>query len=319
MFVLNCKIVFEGKRRWELTSVKNIRIERNADSMMDWCEIELPSKIRWDRKNECPLETMDKVKVYLGYGSELELAFVGYVIKLYNLETLKIFIGNEMYRLQSKPMERGSHKAERFDGLMKRITEEKNIRIDEKISIGDFYENGMSVGSFFDNLLKRHFIRTYYIIENEGNTLCFGRLYNANIKAVYDMEKNVIKNQLNRNRAIQEGFELNCVSINNTNEKIKIVKYIGVPPYAKKVFQYRNLKQDELEEELNRKSFEYFFKTYSGNITVFGGRLLEKFDLIGLKENGNKIGIYEVQKNIITFGINGYRQQITIGNEKRQI
>lgn len=318
MLVLNCRIEFEGERSWTLTHIKNIKIERNADAIMDWCEIELSSHIKWDMKRECPLKREDKVKVYLGYGDELELAFKGYVINLYVLDTLKIFCGNEMFKVQRKDMEIGSHKSEDFTSLIKRITGERNVRIDEKISIGEFYENGTTVGSFFDNLLKRHFIRAYYIQAREDAILCCGRLENENIKAVYDIERNVIKNGLNRNRAIQEGFELTCVSVSNTNEKTQVVNYIGVPPYTKKIFRYRNLTEVELEDELKRKAFEFYFRTYSGTITVFGGRLVEKYDLIGIKENGEKRGIYEVQKNVITFGINGYRQTITIGNEKKE-
>lgn len=319
MLVLNCRIEFKGKQSWTLNFVKNIIIERNADSMMDWCEIELPSKVKWDQKRDCPLKREDKVSVWLGYGEELELAFSGYVINIYNLETLKIFCGNEMYKLQRKEMERGSHKSESFKSLCKRLTGENNIRIDENISIGDFYENGTTLGSFFDNLLKRHYIRAYFIIESGKSMLCFGRLENRHIKAVYDIERNVIKNGLTRNRAIQEGFELNFVSISNTNEKTQVINYIGVPPYTKKIFRYRNLSQRELENELKRKAKEYYFRTYSGTITVFGGKLIEKYDLIGLKENGEKRGIYEVQKNLITFGLNGYRQIITLGNEKKEI
>lgn len=318
MFVLNCKIEFEGERRWTLKHVKNIKIERNSESLMDWCEVELPSKIRWDQKRDCPLKREDKVTIWIGYGNDLEVAFKGYVINIYQLETLKIFCGNEMYKLQRKEMERGSHKCESFEALCKRITGETNLRIDENISIGEFYENGTTLGSFFDNLINRHYIRAYYVMDNNQSVLCFGRLNNTEIKAVYDIERNVIKNGLTRNRAIQEGFELNFVSVSNTNEKIQVINYIGVPPYTKKIFRYRNLTQDELENELKRKAKEYYFRMYSGTLTVFGGRLIEKFDLVGIKENGEKRGVYEVVKNIITFGINGYRQTITIGNEKEE-
>lgn len=319
MLVLNCRIEFEGGRKWTLTNVINIRIERNADSMMDWCEIELPSRLRWDRKRECPLQREDRVKIWLGYGEELEVAFQGYVINLYDLDRLIIYCGNEMFKTQRKEMERGTHRSEGFNDLVRRITNERDIRIDEEIRIGEFYENGTTLGSFFDNLLKRHFIRSYYINSSNQQTLCFGRLINNKISAVYDIERNVIKNGLTRNRSIQQGFELNVVSISNTNEKISDIHYIGVPPYTKKIINYRNLNENELRNEATRIAYEFYFRKYSGTITVFGGHLLEKYDLIGIKENGEKRGVYEVQKNVITFGLNGFRQTITLGNERRDI
>lgn len=318
MFVLNCRIEFKGERNWTLTKIANVKIERNADSMMDWCEIELSSKIKWDQKRQCPLKRTDKVCVWLGYGEDLELAFQGYVINIYNMEALKIFCGNEMYKLLSIAMDRGSYKSENFECLCKRVTSENNIRIDEDISIGDFYHSGLTVGSFFDTLFKLHFIRAYYLLENGKETLCFGRLKNDEIKAVYDIERNVIKNGLMQNRAINNGFELDFVSVSSTNEKILLRRYFGVPPFTRKIFRYRNLTKEELENELLRKAKEFYFRRFRGSITVFGGHLVEKYDLIAIKENGLKRGVYEVLKNVITFGLKGYRQTITIGNEKKQ-
>lgn len=318
MLVLNCRIEFKGKRSWSLTQVKNIKIERNTDSLMDWCEIELPSKIKWDEKRECPIKRGDSVKIWLGYNEELELAFRGVVINTYNLETLKIFCGNDMYMLSRKAMERGSHRVQDFIGFIKKITGESNIRIDEKINIGEVYENGASVGAFFDTLYRKYNIRAYYILVEDHSKLCFGRIKNSKIKAVYDVEKHVIKNNLTINRAIEEGIEINLISISNTNEKIVRIDYIGVPPFTKKFYRYRNLTEDELKAESDRIHKEYLIRTYAGSITVFGGRLIEKYDLIGLKENGKRIGIYEVVKNVITFGLKGFRQTITIGNEKKE-
>ncbi|MBD5301593.1 MAG: hypothetical protein HDS16_01115 [Bacteroides sp.] len=319
MLVLNCRIEFEGGRIWTLSNVINIRIERNADSMMDWCEIELPSRLRWDRKRECPLKRGDRVKIWLGYGEEIEVAFIGYVSSVYDLERLKIYCGNEMYNTESKPMERGTYRSVNLKDIVRRICNERDIRIDEEIRIGEFYENGITLGSFFDHLLERHFIRSYYIISKNEQTLCFGRLINNKISAVYDIERNVIKNGMIKNRSLREGFELYLVSNSNRNEKIQVSYLIGAPPYRKKIIKYRNLTENELRSEGIRIVNEFYFRTYTGAITVFGGHLLEKYDLIGIKENGEKRGVYEVHKNVITFGLNGFRQTITLGNERRDL
>lgn len=318
MFVLNCKIEFEGGKRWTLTQVCGVKIVRDANSMMDWCEIELPGKMRWDTKRECPLQCRDKVKVYLGYDGKLELAFKGYVTKVYDLGGLRIFCGNEMFMLKEKVMNRGTHNVTSFNEFMRALVKDTNIRIDESISIGEIYENGITLGSFFDNLYKRYQIRTYFILNDEEETLCFGVIRNNKIKAVYDIEKNVIKNNLTLNKPTCQGLEIMCVSVSRTNEKITSTRYVDVPPFKKVVFRYRELTQQQLDKEVFRRAVELYNTKYTGNILVFGGNLVEKYDLIGIKENGEKRGLYEVAKNVITFGQNGFRQQITLGNERQQ-
>lgn len=317
MLVLNCRIEFEGARKWTLTNLVNIKIERNADSMMDWCEIELPSRLRWDCKRECPLQREDKVNIWLGYNDELELAFKGYVINIYNLERLKIFCGNEMYVKRYKPIEMGTLTTGKFIDYAKKVSGESEIRIDESINLGTFYQRNRHFSTLLDDLKVKYGIKSFYVLVEDRSVLCFGRLINTNIRAVFDLEKNVVKNNLVLNRNIAQGIEINLISTDNRNKVIHILNGIGVCPYKKVYFRYRNLTENDLKDEMERLRKDYALRTYSGTITVFGGHLVEKYDLIGLKENGEKRGVYEVQKNVITFGLNGYRQIITLGNERR--
>ena len=40
---------------------------------------------------------------------------------------------------------------------------------------------------------------------------------------------------------------------------------------------------------------------------------MDKLDAIGIKIDGNKMGVYQVKKNVIKYGTGGYRQEITLG------
>lgn len=317
MLVLNCKIEFEGERKWTLNHVNNIKIERNSESLMDWCEIELPSKIRWDQKRDCPLKRGDKVTIWLGYGNDLELAFKGLVLQIYNLEKLVIYCGDEMQLLRFKEIQNGTLTTKWFIEVLKKEVEDV-ILGDEKIDVGQIYFKGVSIGFLLSELYSKYRVRSGFVIKNDKARFYFGNVNNESIRAVFDLEGNVIKNGLKKNRAIDTGIHLVTVSNDARNKKYRVGSYFGAPPYKKVFYRYYGLTEDELKKEHRRLEKEYYFRNYSGTLTVFGGRLIEKFDLVGIKENGEKRGVYEVVKNIITFGINGYRQTITIGNEKEE-
>jgi hypothetical protein len=51
----------------------------------------------------------------------------------------------------------------------------------------------------------------------------------------------------------------------------------------------------------------------TGSLTTFGAVLVDKLDAVGVKIDGERKGVYQVQKNVITFGTDGYRQAITMG------
>mgnify|MGYP000594334773 CR=1 FL=1 len=52
-----------------------------------------------------------------------------------------------------------------------------------------------------------------------------------------------------------------------------------------------------------------------GTFTTFGAVLIDKLDHIGIKIDGVRRGIYQVQKNVIKYGTGGFRQEITIGQK----
>lgn len=55
----------------------------------------------------------------------------------------------------------------------------------------------------------------------------------------------------------------------------------------------------------------------TGSFTTFGYRLVDKLDNIGIIIDGVKMGVYQVKKNVIKFGVSGYRQEITLGYRVR--
>ena len=53
----------------------------------------------------------------------------------------------------------------------------------------------------------------------------------------------------------------------------------------------------------------------TGSFTTFGYRLVDKLDVVGVKIDGEKKGVYQVKKNVIKYGTGGFRQEITARGE----
>ena len=50
-----------------------------------------------------------------------------------------------------------------------------------------------------------------------------------------------------------------------------------------------------------------------GSFTTFGAELVDKLDNVGIKIDGERKGVYQVQKNVIKYSPSGFRQEITLG------
>lgn len=51
-----------------------------------------------------------------------------------------------------------------------------------------------------------------------------------------------------------------------------------------------------------------------GSFTTFGAELVDKLDNVGIKIDGERKGVYQVQKNVIKYSPTGFQgQEITLG------
>ena len=95
------------------------------------------------------------------------------------------------------------------------------------------------------------------------------------------------------------------------NKKIKIE--VGDADGEHRTLHTYNKTESELrawaEQEIKRLKRDGL----TGSFTTFGYKLVDKLDAIGIKIDGEKKGVYLVDKNIIKYGTGGFRQEITLG------
>lgn len=94
------------------------------------------------------------------------------------------------------------------------------------------------------------------------------------------------------------------------NDKVKLDKYMIVPYIS----QTQNVTQDQLVEEAKQYWAKYNPNGISGSILIFGDIHVKPTEIIGLidQRQPEKNGYYYVESVNTTFGMSGYRRELTI-------
>ena len=162
--------------------------------------------------------------------------------------------------------------------------------------------------------LQESGIRSFYRYEDGKAVLYCGVIFerDGQPSQVFATGVNIISDSsLEQQQAANIRLCIKAVSIMPNNKKIKVE--VGDKDGEHRTLHTYNKTESELkawaEQELKRLKVDGL----TGSFTTFGYRLVDKLDAIGIKLDGNKMGVYQVKKNVIKYGTGGYRQEITLG------
>ena len=166
--------------------------------------------------------------------------------------------------------------------------------------------------------LSENGIRSFYMMEGGGSVLYSGVLFERGTQPVqvFRTGLNIISDQnLTQQKAEAMRIKVKAVSLLPDNTKLKLE--LGDQDGELRTLHTYNKQEAELrawaEQELKRLKVDGL----TGSFTTFGYRLVDKLDNIGIIIDGVKMGVYQVKKNVIKFGVSGYRQEITLGYRVR--
>ena len=315
MFRLSAKVEISGQAgSWTFEKITSCEIERDADALTATCKLTLPRKVKWEGQTSNPIRRGDKIKVWLGYDDNLELAFVGYVLRKGFKTPIEIFCEDEMFMLKQKPCVKKAYKSVDIQTLLS----DQNLGYDIKAlgeqSIGQYRTNFETVAELLAHL-KENSIRTFFRFEDGKPVLYCGVLFDhgTELRQVFETGVNIISDSsLDEQKAEDVKIKLKVVSLQPDNKK-KIKVEVGdadgerrtLPCYGKTEAEAKAWGEQELER-LKRDGL-------TGSFQTFGHMLLDRLDIIGIKIDGERKGKYQIQKNTITYGSSGFRQDITLG------
>jgi hypothetical protein len=313
MFQLACEVVIDSVRRWTFDRVNSIEITRDVDTLTDMCTIILPRKVQWEGADRMPLRRGDRVTVRLGYDSELEPAFVGYITTTGFKAPATIKCEDYMFQLKSRPAVK---KAYRSATISQILTDQKlgiPFKVSGEQSIGAYRVREDNIAAALDNLKKNGLQCFIKIVEGEPVLYC-GIIFpqQSGGRQVFATGVNLISDQsLDVQNSADVKIKLKAISImpNNTRILVEIGDSDGetrtVHAYNKSRKQLTDFAREQLER-LKRDGL-------TGSFSTFGGRLLDKLDNVAIKIDGEKMGVYQVDKVAIKYSTAGFRQEVTLG------
>ena len=312
MYVLNAKIEIQGDKSWQVPFVTSVEITRDTEKLTDECKVTLPKRIKWDGEAEIPVKRGDSIKVWTGYGEDLELALAGYVRSVGIKTPIVLTCEDEMFKLKQMPCVKKAYKTVTLETLLKDQGLD-GVKVFGEQNLGQFRVTDDTVAALLGRLQDSG-IRSFYRYEDGKPVLYCGVLFERDTQPsqVFATGVNIISDSsLEQQLAANIRLCVKAVSIMPNNKKIKVE--VGDKDGEHRTLHTYNKSESELkawaEQEIKRLKVDGL----TGSFTTFGYRLVDKLDAIGIKIDGNKMGVYQVKKNVIKYGSGGYRQEITIG------
>mgnify|MGYP004514823461 FL=1 len=312
MYVFSAKIEIQGDKSWQVPFVTSVEITRDTEKLTDECKITLPKRIKWDGEAQIPVKRGDSIKVWTGYGEDLELAFAGYVRSVGIKTPIVLTCEDEMFKLKQMPCVKKAYKTVTLETLLKDQGLD-GVKVFGEQNLGQFRVTDDTVAALLGRLQDSG-IRSFYRYEDGKPVLYCGVIFERDTKPsqVFATGVNIISDSnLEQQLAANIRLCVKAVSIMPNNKKIKVE--VGDKDGEHRTLHTYNKSESELkawaEQEIKRLKVDGL----KGSFTTFGYRLVDKLDAIGIKIDGNKMGVYQAQKNVIKYGTGGYRQEITLG------
>lgn len=314
MLKLSAKVEITGEKKWVFEKITACEIVRDSEALTTTCKLTLPRKVKWKGETSNPIKRGDKISVWLGYDDNLQLAFTGYVLRKGFKAPIEIFCEDEMFMLKQKQCVKKSYKNVDIRTLLKDQGLPYDIKVLGEQNIGQYRVNFENVAELLAHL-KENNIRTFFRIENDKPVLYCGVLFDHGneMRQVFATGINIISDSsLDEQKAEDVKIKLKVVSLQPDNKK-KIKVEVGDADGEKRTLHCYGKTEAEAKawgkQELERLKRDGL----TGSFQTFGHVLLDVLDVIGIKIDGERKGKYQVQKNTITFGSSGFRQDITLG------
>ncbi len=314
MFRLTAKIEIRSAKTWVFDKVASVEITRDIETLTDTCVLQLPKKVKWQGESTIPIGRGDEVTVWLGYDGDLQFAFRGFITTLGLKTPTTITCEDYMFCLKQREAKKLTYK----NATIGQIFKDQELGIGYKVfgeqSIGQYRVTADTLSALLGQLKDHGGVRSFIRIEDDEPVLYSGVLFERGKtpKQVFATGLNLIDDtQLKVQNAADVKIKVKAVSLMPNNKKIRVE--VGDTDGETRTLHTYNKQEAELKawakQELERLKRDGLV----GSFTTFGAELVDKLDNVGIKIDGERKGVYQVQKNVIKYSPSGFRQEITLG------
>lgn len=314
MFRLTAKIEIRSTKTWIFDKVASVEITSDIETLTDTCVLQLPKKVKWQGEGTLPVKRGDEVMVWLGYDDDLQLAFRGFITTLGPQPLTTITCEDYMFCLKQRETKKMSYKNATIEQILKDQELGVRYKVFGEQTIGQYRVTADTLSALLGQLKDDAGVRSFIRIENDEPVLYSGVLFERGNKPqqVFATGLNIIDDkQLKTQNAADVKIKVRAVSLMPDNKKICVE--VGDTKGETRTLHAYNKQEAELkawaQQELDRLKRDGLV----GSFTTFGAYLVDKLDNVGIKIDGERKGVYQVQKNVIKYSPSGFRQEITIG------
>lgn len=313
MYVLCSKIEIKSKKTWLFDKIVSVEVVRDTESLTDTCVVELPRKVKWQGESTIPIGRGDEITVWLGYDGNLQLAFRGFITAVGTKNPVRIECEDEMFKLKQIEAKKKAYKSVNLETLLKEQGLGYPLRVMGEQNLGQYRVTADTVASLLDHL-QENGVRSFFRYEDGRPVLYCGVLFDRDSRPsqVFATGVNIIDDQsLEQQAAENMRLRIKAVSLMPNNKKIRVE--VGDTDGETRTLHTYNKQETELKAWAQQEIKRLKRDGLTGSFKTFGYKLADKLDAIGIKMDGEKKGIYRVKKNIIKYGTDGFRQEITLG------
>ncbi len=318
MLRLTSEIIIEGSQTWKFDALNSCTIVEDTATLTDTCELLLPKRIDWQgaKHFELPIKRGDKITVKLGYNDNNKIRFTGFIRTVDAKKPIKIMCEDGMFLLKTVETKKKGYKNTTLKQVITDLLQGTGIQIqmiDDEIPLRQYRILKNTVAEELNEMKTTYSLRAYFRIINGVSKLYVGIGYPFDNRGheSFIYGKNLISEDFVYRIAEDVKIKVKATSIDSKNKRFEIE--VGDKDGEVYPVFHDNLNPAELrlfaEAELKR------FKTtgFKGSFETFGEPFVNKCDIAHIEASDNNKGDFLIKKNEITFGMNGYRQKIEIG------
>ena len=319
MLRLKSKITFNDTQIIEpLDFVNNVEIVSSWETFTDTATITLPFKLKIDGKFVAVGDTAntvfkrgDKVKIELGYVPNLTTIFEGYISSVGTDSPLVLQCQDASYLLKQKTITK-SFKSTTLANLLNEVVTEIDTRAVDA-ELGAFRLTRVNVIQVLDEIKKTYGLASFI----RGGVLRSGLAYYPDeaTENEFSFQSNILTgSSLEFQRAEDVKIKVKAISIQPDNTKIEVEE--GEEGGATRtLFAYNVTNESDLKKFAKAELEKFNFDGYRGEFETFGEPVVKHGDFVNIKDAKFKEreGRYVVDQVTTTFGVDGYRQKIKLG------
>lgn len=320
MFILKGHITIGD---YNFKAITEVEITHSVDELSDTAIIKMPAKFKVkqtgeEKFTEEAIKVGDKVSITLGYEGEYEgVEFKGFVASIGGKIPLEIKCEDAIWQLRRKNINKAFGKV-MLKEVLTELVSGTQVELADNIpeySLDKFIIKNKNGAKVLEDLKNNHCMTAF--IDDDGK-LYVGLKQTTNIgqSAVYDLNYNIVENNLEYKTAEQRKIRVKYTYIAKDNKRKSVE--VGDEDGEQRTFTTsivsdgKKLKE-VAETELKNLKYDGFEGSIKSFLIPYATRGMAA--VIKDKEHPNREGKYFIKKVVTSFGTSGARRTVHISNK----